>query len=312
MSQGEYARPPEEPTRSRPPWLRTYARPFLILMLILGMGGLAAIATRRVPLPQGTPATLDVRLATTRSLQESGLLARLGADFQRRSGYTLQVSAVSSGQALVAGAQGTADVLLVAAPAAEQIFVQAGDGLDRRLVLHDDFVLLGPANDPAHAAGLPLGKALRAVAASGQTFVSRRDGSDANLLELQRWQGVMGRDVQHEGWYVSTGQDGLATMQEANRRHAYTLTDRLTYLTGREGVQLRVLVERDAASLNPYHVIRVNPQHAPGVNAAGAQAFADDILSPAGQQIIATVGVETLGQPLYVPDAGKGETRLQP
>lgn len=295
-----------------PAGFRAYARPFLLLLLILGVGVLAAVATRQAPLPQGTPATLDVRLATTRSLQESGLLDQLSADFQQRTRYTLQVSAVSSGQALAAGAQGTADVLLVAAPAAEQIFVQAGNGLDRRLAFHDDFVLLGPEADPAHAAGLPLGKALRAVAASGQTFVSRRDGSDANLLELQRWQTVMGRDVQHEGWYVSTGQDGLATMQEANRRHAYTLTDRLTYLTGRQMVQLRVLVEKDAASLNPYHVIRVNPQHAPGLNAAGALAFADYLLSPAGQQIIATVGVATLGQPLYVPDAGKDETRLQP
>ncbi len=297
---------------SLPSWTRAYARPVLILLLILGVGLLAAVATRNAPVSQATPATLDVRLATTRSLQESGLIDQLSADFQQRTRYTLQVSAVSSGQALVAGAQGTADVLLVAAPAAEQIFLQAGGGLDRRLALHDDFVLLGPEADPAHAAGLPLGTALRAVAASGATFVSRRDGSDANLLELQRWQTVMGRDGQHEGWYVSTGQDGLATIQEANRRHAYTLTDRLTYLTGRQAVQLRVLVEKDPALLNPYHVIRVNPKQAAGVNTAGAQAFADYLLSPAGQQIIATAGVATFGQALFVPDAGKDETRLQP
>ena len=212
------------------------------LLLILGAGLLLAGAG---PTLVATPLTNpDLRLATTRRLAESGLLTILLADFQAQTHYNVAVNALEAGQALALGAQGSADVLLVDAPAAEQVFVQAGAGLDRRLVMHDDFVLLGPATDPAHAAGQPVGAALRAIGASGATFVSRRDGSDANRFELQLWQGVMGRDVQHEGWYVSVIGDGAATLREADRRNAYTLADRATYLAGRNGLRLRVAARR--------------------------------------------------------------------
>jgi tungstate transport system substrate-binding protein len=207
------------------------------------------------------------------------------------------------------GEQGNADVLLVHSPAAELTFMQTGAGLDRRLVMHNDFVLVGPPGDPAHITGRGALAAMQAIAAAPAPFVSRGDDSGTNALELKLWKQA-GIDPAKQPWYILAGQGMGATLSIAGEKAAYTISDRATYLAFQSKIQLQILVEKDPVLLNIYHVIKVNPQKWPGVNAAGAAAFADYLLSPAGQQRIGSFGVDTYKQPLFVPDAGKAEDHL--
>jgi tungstate transport system substrate-binding protein len=269
----------------------------------------AAPATPMTAIP--APARAEVLLATTTSTQDSGLLDVLVPDFAARTGYRVKTVAVGSGQALKMGEQGNADVLLVHSPAAEQAFMQTGAGLDRRLVMHNDFVLVGPPGDPARVAGRPAVAALQAIAAAGAPFVSRGDNSGTHALELALWRQA-GIAPGGQPWYIEAGQGMGATLSIAGEKDAYTLADRATYLAFRARIPSRILVEKDPALLNIYHVIRVNPQRWPQVNAAGAVAFADYLLSPAGQQLIGSFGVDQYGQALFVPDAGKAADRLEP
>ena len=260
------------------------------------------------PLPTPPATRSTVTLATTPRIRDSGLLDPLLADFARQTGYSAQTRVVTAAEALRLGAQGAVDALLVDSPAAEAAFVHSGAGRDRRLIMADDFLLLGAPTDPARLAGQSVRAALKAIAATGATWVSRRDGSDSNAFELRLWDAVMGRDVQHEGWYVSTHKGGDATLAEANRRQAYTLTDRLTYLAGRGHLQLRVVLENDPALRNPYHFIAVDPGRRPGANPAGALALSDYLVSPAGQRLIARAGATQYGQALFTPLAGQADT----
>jgi tungstate transport system substrate-binding protein len=262
--------------------------------------------------PPPTSTTLQSReilLATTTSTRDAGLLDSLLPVFERETGYRVKVVAVGSGQALALGRRGDADVVLSHAPEAEHALADSGYLLRRRLVMHNDFLIVGPAADPAGLRGMTDAvAALRRIAAARALFVSRGDRSGTNLLELRLWKltaiepPVAGEEG---GWYFDAGQGMAATLQMADEKRAYTITDRATYLAWRDRVQLVPLAEGDPVLYNVYHVMEVNPRNAPRVNARGARALADWFVAPATQRLIGAFGTSRFGQSLFVPDAGK-------
>jgi tungstate transport system substrate-binding protein len=245
----------------------------------------------------------EVILATTTSTQDSGLLDVLLPDFEGESGYKVKVIAVGSGQAIRMGQEGEADVVLAHSPKAEEEMVAAGDGIERETVMHNDFILIGPADDPAGVAGAESAKdAFAAIAAAGATFISRGDDSGTHTKELSLWESA-GVDPAGQSWYQETGQGMGATITVADEKAAYTLSDRGTYLAQKEGLGLQLLNEGDPALFNNYHVIVVNPDKHPEVNAQGARAFAEYITGSSGQKLISSFGAAEYGEPLFAPDA---------
>ncbi len=258
------------------------------------------------------PANPDLILATTTSTQDSGLLDVLIPLFEQQTGYHVKVVAVGTGQALQMGQQGNADVLLVHAPSSEQTYMAGGFGKDRFLVMHNDFIIVGPTADPAGIRGdTDAVDAFKKIAASGSTFVSRGDQSGTNTKELAIWKSA-GLDPagQKPAWYLQSGQGMGATLTIASEKGAYTLTDRATYLANKANLQLDLLVEKDNSLLNVYHVITVNPDKWPKVNYTGALAFAKWIIDPATQSVIGKFGVDKYGQQLFIPDATKTDADL--
>lgn len=250
-----------------------------------------------------------VIVSTTTSTQDSGLLDVLVPMFEKRTGFTLKTVAVGTGQALALAARGEADVTLAHAPRLEQKYVGEGKLLNRRLVMYNDFVLVGPAEDPAKVRGLrPATEALRRIAESQARFVSRGDNSGTHNLELALWKqaGILPKG----DWYLESGQGMGATLGIANDRRAYTLTDRGTLLAFRDHVALPLMVQGDRALLNVYSVMEVSPTNGPRVNSVGGKAFADFMVSPETQAIIRTFGVDKYGQPLFVPIAGKADAEV--
>jgi tungstate transport system substrate-binding protein len=247
-------------------------------------------------------------LATTTSTQDSGLLDELIAEFTDETGARVQTIAVGSGQAIELARRGEADVALVHSPAAEEELVAEGDTGRRLLVMHNDFVLLGPDGDPAGLAGTPVDEAFAAIAAAGAPFVSRGDESGTHAKELGLWEDA---GAAAEGdWYTSTGQGMGATLRVASERGAYALSDRATYLSQRDTLALEVLVEGDPGLLNVYHVIEMTTEAGDRVEEDAAVVFADWIVSDEVQKTIGDFGVEEFGEPLFVPDAGKDEDDL--
>ena len=251
----------------------------------------------------------DLLLVSTTSTQDSGLLDVLLPAFTEQTGYSVQLVAVGSGQALKIGEQGNADVILLHSPAAEEEFVARGFGIDRRLVMHNDFVIVGPPSDPAEIRGESPVDALKNIFAANVTFVSRGDDSGTHIKELALWENAK-LSPAGEDWYLETGQGQGATLSIASEKAGYALTDRGTFLAYRSNVDLEILVEGDPFLLNVYHVITVNPEKFPTINLEGARAFADFITSEQGQRIIAEFGLDTYAQPLFFPDAGKTEAEL--
>lgn len=244
-------------------------------------------------------------LATTTSTQDSGLLDVLVPLFQKQTGIRVKTIAVGSGQALAMGRKGEADVLLVHAPDAERAFMAEGSGLRRRLVMHNDFVVVGPPSDPAGLKGArSAAEAFRRIAAGKAPFVSRADQSGTHAEEKKLWKAA-GFDPAGRPWYLETGQGMGQTLNVAAEKKACTLSDRGTWLSMRKMLGLVVLVEGDRSLANIYHVIELDPARHPRINAAAGRAFADFLVSPATQEVIRTFGVDRYGSPLFFPDAGK-------
>jgi tungstate transport system substrate-binding protein len=254
-------------------------------------------------------ASRNVILSTTTSTQDSGLLDVLVPLFEKQTGYMVKTVSVGTGQALVLAAKGDADVALVHAPSLEKKYVADGKLLNRRLVMYNDFVIIGPKDDPAkvRAAKTSAG-ALKAIEQARAAFVSRGDNSGTHTLEKSLWKSA---GIEPKGsWYIEAGQGMGATLGIANERNAYTITDRGTLLALRKRVSLPVLIEGDRALLNIYSVLEVNPANGPRINSAGGKAFADFMVAPQTQEAIKKFGVEKFGQPLFVPVAGKKEEDL--
>lgn len=274
----------------------------------------AATATRAVATP-GTPAAAgptpiprsgnakELILSTTTSTQDSGLLDELIPRFERQTGYTVKTISVGSGAAIALGQRGEADVVLAHAPDNERQFVASGAGTNRQLVMYNDFIIVGPEDDPAKIGGAAGAiEALKKIAAQGSPFISRGDNSGTQQLELALWKEA-GLAPRGQGWYVEAGSGMGQTLQIADQRRAYTISDRATYLSFKSRIKLAVLGEGDERLLNIYHVIAVNPSRFPAANAAGTQALIDFLLAPDTQAFIGTFGREKFGQPLFTPCA---------
>lgn len=251
----------------------------------------------------------NIILSTTTSTQDSGLLDVLVPLFEKQTGYSVKTVSVGTGQALALAAKGDADVVLVHAPDLEKKYVAEGKLLNRRLVMYNDFVIIGPKDDRAKVRSMKSAAgALKAIAQAKANFVSRGDNSGTHLLEKSLWKAA---GIEPKGgWYIETGQGMDATLGVANERSAYTITDRGTYLAYGKRINLPVLVEADRALLNIYSVTEVNPANGPRINSNGGKAFADFMVAPQTQEVIRKFGVEKFGQSLFVPVAGKKEEEL--
>jgi len=271
------------------------------LVAVLWVALVAAVSLSTGPaLAQSTV----VILSTTTSTQDSGLLDVLVPLFERKTGLTVKTISVGTGQALALAARGEADVTLAHAASLEKKYVAEGKMTNRRLVMYNDFVIIGPPDDPAKIKGLPNAfDALKRIAESQSRFVSRGDKSGTHVLELALWKQA---SVEPNGvWYIESGQGMGQTLGIANDRRAYTLTDRATYLAFQRRVDLPILVEKDRPLLNIYSVMEVNPANGPRVNTAGGKAFAEFMLAPETQAVIKEFGMDKYGQALFVPVAGK-------
>jgi tungstate transport system substrate-binding protein len=241
-------------------------------------------------------------LATTTSTEDSGLLDVLVPRFERESGIEVRVIAVGTGAALRMAGSGNADVVLVHAPDAEQKYVQSGDLIDGRLVMHNDFVIVGPSADPAGVRQTAsAADAMRAIAA-GAVFVSRGDDSGTHAHELALWgaAGIVPKSIARR---QETGQGMGATLTIADRKGAYTLTDRGTYLAFRKRLGLVIVFQGDPGLRNVYHVYAVNPARHPKAKRSEARAFIEFLVSPAVQQAIGAFKSDLYGESLFVPDA---------
>jgi tungstate transport system substrate-binding protein len=248
-------------------------------------------------------------LASTTSTQDSGLFDELIPAFEKATGYKVKLIAVGSGAAMTLGQNGEADVLLVHSPAAEDKFIAAGYGIDRKAVMHNYFIIVGPESDPAKIKGMELAAdAFKAIEASESVFISRADGSGTYAKELNIWQRALlepGGD-----WYIQTGLGMGVTLQIAQEKQGYTLTDNATWYALKKsssGLNLVELVNGDPLLFNPYSVIAVNPaMHANlKINYKGATAFIKYITGAQGQKLIKNFGVAKYGVPLFYPDVIK-------
>lgn len=291
---------------------------FLLTLLISACAPATPVATEpptvvptEAPTEKPAPANPTLILATTTSTQDSGLLDVLIPLFEAQTGYTVQTVAVGTGQALKMGEEGNADVLLVHAPSSEVTLMENGFGKDRALVMHNDFIIVGPASDPAGIKGMPVIDAYKAIAAAGANFVSRGDDSGTHKAELALWKKAeLDPKTDKPAWYIETGQGMGASLTIASEKGAYIMTDRATYLASKSNLDLEIVVEGDNALLNVYHVITVNPDKWPKVNYESAMAFLNFLIDPATQAIIGQFGVDEFGQPLFYPDADKTDADL--
>ena len=246
-------------------------------------------------------------LATTTSTQDSGLLDVLIPMFEKQTGYFVKTISVGSGQAMKMGERGEADVLLVHSPESEKSFVTQGFGINRKLVMHNDFLILGPASDPAKIRGAKsAAEAFKKIAQSGAVFMSRGDNSGTHAKEKGLWKAA-GISPDGQKWYQQTGLGMGETLSVASEKHGYLVADRGTFLAldKKKRLGLEILVAGEPKLLNIYHVIEVNPAKWPKVNSAGAKAFSDFMVSKKAQDVIGHFGAKEFGSPLFFPDAGK-------
>ena len=282
---------------------RVFFSAVLLFTLVLALAQAAASAVAQ-------PDNPELILATTTSTQDSGLLDVLVPMFERQSGYHVKTISVGTGAALELGARGEADVMLVHAPESEKKWMAAGNGGDRKLVMYNDFIVVGPASDPASLAGATSAtEVMQKIIANGATFVSRADDSGTHQLELGIWKSV-GFDPKGQPWYLEAGQGMGAVLTITSEKQGYTLTDRATYLARKSTLDLDILAQGYPSFLNIYHVITVNPEKGPHINALSARAFSDFVLAPEAQATIGQFGVEKYGQQLFFPAADKQDAEL--
>jgi tungstate transport system substrate-binding protein len=268
------------------------------MLAVVGGSGQAAAQT--------APARRDIIVATTTSTTDTSLMDVLVPMFESRSGYRVKLISAGTGQTLTMGARGDADVVLGHAPDLERKYVAEGAFVNHRLVMVNDFVVVGPPADPLKLKGMNrLAEAFRRIAEVQAPFVSRGDQSGTHLRELTLWQKAGVRPAGN--WYIQTGQGQGATLNVASERGAYALTDRGTLLALQKRLSLQIVLEKVKPLLNVYHVMEINPARHSQVNHAGGKDFADFLVSPAAQRVIGTFGMEKYGQPLFVPVAGKSE-----
>lgn len=285
---------------------------FFVTLLVFVVGIFAGCSSQApkqaTPQPAAQaklPSNPNIILATTTSTQDSGLLDVLLPAFEKKTGYKVKTIAVGTGQALAMGEKGEADVLLVHAPAAEKKVVEKGAAINRKLVMHNDFVFVGPSADVAGIKGKSTIEALKAIAAKPSVFVSRGDDSGTHKMELGLWKLADIKPV--APWYQEAGAGMGQTLKIADEKLGYTLTDRATYLAQKKNLKLEILLEGDAKLLNIYHVMEVNPEKFVKANSQGAKAFSEFILSTEGQTLIAAFGKDKFGQALFFADGGKTE-----
>lgn len=244
-------------------------------------------------------------MATTTSTDNTGLLDYMAPHFTRATGIELKWTSVGTGKALKMGENCDVDVLLVHAPQAEKAYVDQGFGINRRPIMYNDFVIIGPESDPAGIKGKTVVKALAAVRAKGAVFASRGDNSGTHNKELSLWESAGGSVPEKEAWYVQTGQGMLATINIAVERSGYTMTDRGTYIkyadTLKGSPPLKVLVEQDEILLNQYSVLAINPQRCEKAKIDLATVFSDWLAGAEAQELIRDFNL--LGKPLFVPNA---------
>ncbi|WP_057763521.1 substrate-binding domain-containing protein [Cytobacillus praedii] len=250
--------------------------------------------------PKAAEEVKDLILATTTSTQDSGLLDVLIPMFEEESNTNVKTIAVGTGQALEMGTKGEADVLLVHAPASEQELVDSGDAVNRKRVMYNDFILVGPANDPAGIKGMEVGEAFQKLFNDGAVFISRGDDSGTHKKELDIWKSHEITPGDNAG-YAETGQGMGNTLQVAAEKQGYVITDRATYLAQKENLDLEILVEGDEDLLNIYHVMQVNPEKHDKVYSEGAEEFVEFMINEETQKVIEEFGQEEYGEPLFFP-----------
>jgi tungstate transport system substrate-binding protein len=276
---------------------------------VLGAALIAAVFLIGMALPATAagPAQKNLILATTTSTQDSGLLDVLIPVFEKKTGYFVKTIAVGSGQAMAMGQKGEADVLLVHSPDAEKKFMAEGSGVNRLIVMHNDFVVVGSPADPAAIKGAKSTvEAFKKIAAAGALFLSRGDNSGTHAKEKGIWKAA-GINPEGQKWYQQTGLGMGQTLNVAAEKKGYILADRGTWLSLQQRLGLPILKEGDPILLNVYHVIQVNPAKWPKVNVDGAKVFSDFMVSAETQGIIKTFGLEKYGGALFFPDGGKPE-----
>ena len=305
--------PPRYAPSSMTKHLSLLTVPFaLIALFFAACGGDDSPASTPSPAAGPTQAATPTRvggsmiLATTTSTQDSGLLDVLVPLFQKQTGVEVKVIAVGTGAALEMGAKGDADAVLVHAPASEKKYVDSGDLVEGKLVMHNDFIIVGPRSDPAHIKGLTSLNAVMSALATTGSFISRGDNSGTNTAELALWKAanIDPKTVKNR---EETGQGMGATLNVADQKASYTLTDRATYLALKKNLALDILFQGDPTLLNIYHVYVVSPDKHSGVKTAQARAFVAFMVAPATQQLIADFKKAELGEPLFFADAGKTE-----
>ena len=271
--------------------------------LLLGsVTGLASGIAMLVALPLATPAQAQdfITVASTTSTENSGLFGHILPLFQEETGIEVRVVAQGTGQALETGRRGDADVVFVHARELEEAFVADGFGVERLDVMYNDFVIVGPGADPAGLEGADdAASAMAAIAEAEAPFASRGDDSGTHVAEMNLWEAA---GVAPEGqWYLSTGSGMGATLNTAAQVPAYALTDRGTWLSFANRGPLEIVFEGDPVLFNPYGIILVNPERHPHIKAEQGQAFIDWVISPAGQEAIASFTVA--GEQLFFPNA---------
>jgi tungstate transport system substrate-binding protein len=273
---------------------------FAVMLLVLSACGntdsKTASATTNKAAPHAKPT--EMILATTTSTQDTGLLDVLIPMFEKQYNVKVKTIAVGTGQALAMGQKGEADVMLVHAPKSEEPLVASGDAINRKRVMYNDFVLVGPSENPAGVSGTDINAAFKKIADSKAVFISRGDDSGTNKKEVSIWQALKIKPA--GGWYVSTGQGMGQTLLVAAQKKGYCLTDRGTWLAQQKNLSgLKIVVQGGKDLMNIYHVMQVNPAKHPKVNSKDAEKFVNFMVDPKTQAVIASFGKDKYGQALF-------------